>query len=132
MCSDEFFMITADAQELSLESSANYQFCRQLINWNFRESGVLRTRNLMHNKRGERCTESDPSKCGPNPENYMIEDHVEFYIDIEEKFEGKWKPYVAEDIQLRFIMLEPYYVATLKREDPVGAPATYSYKFRVP
>lgn len=62
----------------------------------------------------------------------MIEDHVEFYIDIEEKMEGVWRPFEADDVQLEFIMLEPYYDVSMEREDKEGAPSTYSYKFRVP
>lgn len=40
---------------------------------------------------------------------------------------------MADDIQLQFIMLDPYYSVTLEREDDGRGPvATYSYRFRVP
>lgn len=52
---------------------------------------------------------------------------MEFYLDLEQKTEGVWAPYIASDVQLQFIMLEPYYRVTLDRD--LG---TYSYKFRVP
>lgn len=66
----------------------------------FKESGVLRATNLRHNKKGEACArDSTIAEC-PNPENYKIEDNVEFYIDLEQKTEGQWYPYVADDIQL--------------------------------
>ena len=70
---------------------------------------------------------ADLSSCPSNPENYQLEDHVEFYIDIERKTEGVWAPYIADDVQLQFIMLEPYYQVPLAREGN-----TYYYKFRVP
>ena len=75
--------------------------------------------------------------CGPNPENYKIEDHVEFYISLEQKTEGKWHPYNAEDVQMQFTMLDPYYQVLMEREEQRGSKeydesATYSYKFRVP
>jgi len=111
------FYETIDLDQGTLESSSNYQFCKQLLNWNFQESGVLRATNLRHNKKGEKCTESDLSKCGPNPENYMIEDHVEFYVEIEQKHEGKWVPYVSDEIQMSFTMLDPYYQVFLKRDE---------------
>ena len=48
--------------------------------------------------------------------------------------QGKWHPYVADDIQLQFIMLEPYYSVLLEteKEHTEAGVATYSYKFRVP
>ena len=111
---------------------ANWQFCKQLANWVFQESGVLRASNLRHNKQGEACPREQSLQECPNPENYKIEDHVEFYIDLEQKSEGKWHPFDANDIQLQFIMLEPYYSVILEREPSSDSFATYSYKFRVP
>ena len=90
MCSDQ----------VMTQNEANMKFCKQLASWVFQESGVLRTSNLRHNKKGEAC-ESDQSieEC-PNPENYKIEDHIEFYVDLEQKTDGVWQPYIADDIQL--------------------------------
>lgn len=119
MCSDD--VIAAN--------ESNEQFCKQLASWVFQESGVLRASNLRHNKKGEICPAG--KEC-PNPENYKIEDHVEFYIDLEQKTNGVWQPFFAEDIQLQFIMLEPYYSVMLDREAFSSSVATYSYKFRVP
>ncbi len=88
---------------------------------------------MRHNKQGEECRDKSIEDC-PNPENYKIEDHIEFYIDMEQKTEGKWHPFVAQDIQLQFIMLEPYYSVLLQQDEKQNSPdrATYSYKFRVP
>lgn len=95
----------------------------------------MRASNLRHNKQGESCRDKSIEEC-PNPENYKIEDHIEFYIDLELKSEGIWHPYIADDIQLQFIMLEPYYSVILEREEQTtlnsADKATYSYKFRVP
>ena len=63
-------LLTMDSD--SLESSANFKFCKDLLNWVFQESGVLRASNLRHNKKNERCTESDQSLCSANPENYHV------------------------------------------------------------
>ena len=43
---------------------------------------MLRATNLRHNKKGESCREKSITEC-PNPENYKIEDQVEFYIDLQ-------------------------------------------------
>lgn len=94
----------------------------------------MRTTNLRHNKKGDqRCT---GDKCGANPENYKIEDHVEFYIDVEQKMNGKWYPFVSEELPLQFIMLDPYYQVTLEKEGKGSLNSktaqTYTYKFRTP
>lgn len=105
MCSDQLMTL----------NEANMKFCKQLANWVFQESGVLRATNLRHNKKGEACSRDKSIEECPNPENYKIEDNVEFYIDLEQKTDGEWHPFIAEDIQLQFIMLEPYYSVLLER-----------------
>ncbi len=62
----------------------------------FQESGVLRARNLRHNKKGEKCT----GEICANPENYQLEDNVEFYVELEQKTNGVWAPFIANDVQL--------------------------------
>ena len=114
MCSDEFIL---------LNGSVNQKFCEQLLNWNFQRSGILKTTHLRHNKKGEACKEENLDDCGPNPENYKIEDNVEFYINIEQMTEGKWHPYNAEDVQMQFRMLDPYYQVILKRVEQPGTAA---------
>ena len=97
---------------------------------------MLRASNLRHNKKGEACDRGVSIEECPNPENYKIEDHVEFYIDLEQKTDGLWHPFISDDIQLQFIMLEPYYSVLLDRIDDGSTDsnqgAIYSYKFRVP
>ena len=78
MCSNEFIWI---------EGTGNQRFCEQLLNWNFKQSGVLRSTSLRHNKVGERCMSVE--ECGPNPENYKLEDHIEFWITLEQMTEGQ-------------------------------------------
>ena len=51
--------------------------------------------------------------------------------------EGKWHPYNAEDVQLQFRMLDPYYQVMLERVEQPGTAAyeqksTYTYAFRTP
>mmetsp|Transcript_40170 Transcript_40170/g.38668 ORF Transcript_40170/g.38668 Transcript_40170/m.38668 type:complete len:83 (+) Transcript_40170:730-978(+) len=59
-------------------------------------------------------------------------DEIEFYVDIYEfdHLEGQWKPYVAKDIQLKFVMLDPYYIVYLEQPDKKSP--TYQMKYRVP
>ena len=50
---------------------------------------------------------------------------------------GQWHAYSADDIQLQFRMLDPYYQVLLERVEQPGSPdydqtATYKYGFRTP
>jgi len=80
-----------------------------LANWNFQESGVLKVSNLRHNKKGDTRCVGDTRKCIANPENYKIEDNVEFYIDLSLKMNGKWQPFISRELPMQFIMLDPFY-----------------------
>lgn len=70
---------------------------------------MLRVTNLRHNKKGDSRCVGDTSKCLANPENYKIEDHIELYVDLDLKMNGKWSPFISDEIPLQFIMLDPYY-----------------------
>jgi hypothetical protein len=72
--------------------------------------------NLRHNKKGDTRCVGDTSKCLANPENYKIEDHIEIYMDLDLKMNGKWQPFVSSEVPMQFIMLDPFYQVTLKKE----------------
>ena len=63
---------------------------------------------------------------------YRVKDELEYTVDIYEydhKVES-WKPYLSDDIQLEFVMMNPYYIRQMKMVVP-GKP-TYSVNFRAP
>lgn len=76
MCSDEFLA----------EHEHNVVFCTQLLDWTMQESGVLRSTGLRHSRQGTPFGDS-------NPENYNLEEHVTFEIDLEKKTRGVWEPF---------------------------------------
>eukprot|EP00349_Pseudokeronopsis_sp_Brazil_P006065 CAMPEP_0202965506 /NCGR_PEP_ID=MMETSP1396-20130829/9457_1 /ASSEMBLY_ACC=CAM_ASM_000872 /TAXON_ID= /ORGANISM="Pseudokeronopsis sp., Strain Brazil" /LENGTH=145 /DNA_ID=CAMNT_0049688239 /DNA_START=745 /DNA_END=1182 /DNA_ORIENTATION=+ len=112
-------------EEGTLESSSNYRFCKELTEWTFKQRGVIKVENMRHNKKGEKWQ-------GVNPENYRIKDDIEFYADFYEydMQSQKWMPFVAKDIQLKFVMLDPYYIVYL--EQPDKKQPTYQSHYRVP
>ena len=111
MCGDEMMAL----------NPSNKIFCSELTDWALQQSGVLRSKSLRHYKVGTAPAET-------NPENYNLEEHVVFEIEIEQMTKGQWHPYVADDVQLEFVMLEPYYRVLLKSTEP----GIYSAQFRVP
>lgn len=94
MCSNEAMLANRDpAKDMSLQSSSNYILCTEMVEWNLQERGVLRASNVRHMKQGEQW---DPSM--PNPENYKRMVDIEYLVDIHEKKNGEWVPFVADDV----------------------------------
>jgi len=80
--------------------SGNEDLAVELSRWVFQERGRLRATNLTH---------YNENKI-PNPLQYRVTDKVHFSVAIEE-FDGAsqhWVPYVANDVQLEFVMIDPY------------------------
>ena len=57
------------------------------------ESGVLRTRDIVHRKKGSTLGEQ-------NPAQYFIEDKIEYSVKIDQKVKGQWRPYVTKSLQM--------------------------------
>lgn len=100
MCGNEAILKNRDAD--NIESSSNYKLCTEMVEWNFHERGVLKVENVRHNKVGDKWD-------GNNPENYKRQVDIEYFVDIYQKNNGEWVPFVADDIQFQFTMLDPYY-----------------------
>ena len=120
ICSDKFYYLSMGEDNKSMLESPNALFCKDILNWNFQRTGVLKFTNVKHN-----------NKEGKSLETYRIKDYLEYYIDILEYdyINDNWKNYDADDIQLSFIMMNPYYINQLKKLH--GKP-TYYAKFRAP
>ena len=123
MCSNQAMLDNMDPADGSLESSPNYKFCTELAEWNLQERGVLRVDNVRHNKVGDDWD-------GSNPENYKRQVDIEYFIDIYQKQGSEWVPFVADDLQFQFTMLDPYYQEALI--PVVKGGATYTYKLKTP
>ncbi len=114
ICSDEYFAL----------NSQNVEFCDDISKWTFREKGVLRMSNLRSHKLGE-------EKIG-QPYMYRVQDEIVFMIDIEEYIDGVWRPYIAKDVQLEFVMLDPHLRMFLDPPSSKEAPITYRKVFKSP
>ncbi|CDW86938.1 dolichyl-diphosphooligosaccharide--protein glycosyltransferase 48 kda subunit-like [Stylonychia lemnae] len=123
LCSNNHMLLTV-GKNGSIQSSANYVFCKELYQWTFQQRGVLKLSNLRHNKKDEKWE-------GVNPENYRVLDELEFNVDIHQKLpDGTYVPFVADDIQLEFIKLDPHYRIFLKQEDKTSP--TYHAALKAP
>jgi len=113
------------------DKSGNEQFATDLSKWVFQERGLLRVHSLTHSKLAGGPT---------NPGSYRIKDEIAFSVVIEEydMASDSWKPYVASDVQLSVVMLDPYIRKTLttdghgKFHTSIRLPDVYGvYKFAV-
>jgi len=120
LCSNEFYFLSSVNEQGPL-NSANAIFCNDLIMWNFERSGVLKYKNERHQRKED----------GKNLDIYRIKDELEYMVDIYE-YEFKtdsWKPYLTDDLQIEYTMMDPYYRLQLKML-ALGKP-TYYVSFKV-
>lgn len=147
--SNSFFNFKFPTKDLS----GNRKFCQSISSWNFRESGILRFRNITHHKVDgtppdvilhEKERPDLPISLFPDPEItrnslvYRIKDEIVYSMIVEEYNHGVWRPFSADDMQLEFVMLDPYIRKTMscdssgKFTGAFVAPDSYGiFKFRV-
>ncbi|XP_059612436.1 dolichyl-diphosphooligosaccharide--protein glycosyltransferase 48 kDa subunit [Phlebotomus argentipes] len=118
--SDEAF--TASVQKASggkqSPKSGNQDVALTISKWVFGETGRLRVSTVSHAKDGE----TNP------PASYTILDPVVYTIRIEKINSGAWEPFVANDVQLEFVRIDPFVRTTLKQVKP----GEYQAKFKIP
>jgi len=81
-----------------MKKSGNELFSKQLLQWLFQERGILQAKNVKHHRMGEKEA----------PFTYTIKENIEYSIEIQEWNGKKWVPFLANDVQLEFRMLDPY------------------------
>ena len=121
MCSDKMYYLS-NVNGINIAESSNAKFCMDILNWNFQRSGVLKFENVRNNRKSD----------GKSLSTYRIKDELEYFIDIYE-YEYKtdsWKPYITDDIQIEYVMMNPYYINQLKMV-ALNKP-TYYVQFKAP
>ena len=131
----------------------NEVFCAELSKWVFAERGVLRFSDIRHHTAAgsppdiilhEKDRPDLPHTLYPDPELtrnslvYRIKDDIIYSMKVEEFENGQWRPFSAEDMQMEFVMLDPYVRKTMVADDKgrftarFTAPDDYGiFKFRV-
>jgi len=119
--SNKLFNSPVNVNGKKFDKSGNEQFAADLSKWVFQERGLLRVHSLTHSKLA-----GGPS----NPQSYRIKDEIKFAVIIEEfdQSTDSWKPYVANDVQLSLVMLDPYIRKTLTHD----ANGKYHTSLRLP
>jgi len=116
--SDRFFVAHVHRQDGKKLQSGNEQFTTNLVAWAFHERGLVRYTNVQHHRVGETIA----------PAIYTIKDHVVFSTQLEEWNGRRWTPYLTDDVQFEFIMLDPH-VRRIMRHNDKGV---YTVEFQLP
>jgi len=121
--SDQFFKMSpqkysADGSSKKYDKSGNENFCKQMTLWAFKEKGHIRYKNVQHHRVGE----TEP------PEIYTIKENIEYSIQLEEWNGRHWVPYIANDVQLEFVRIDPHIRTTLKPDNK----GRYAVQFMLP
>lgn len=114
------------------KTAYNAEFADAVVKWAFKESGVIKNTFVLHEP-ADNNTIPYTSFTSGFP-LYKINQNVKYTIGFQEWTGEKWVPYVADDIQVEFVMLNPYYRLTLGEpvsETPEGG-AIYSVTLKLP
>lgn len=98
--------------------SGNQDVAITISKWVFGETGRLRVVSVAHARDGEK----EP------PASYTILEPVVYTIRLERSNNGAWEPFVANDVQLEFVRIDPFVRTTLKHVKP----GEYQAKFKIP
>eukprot|EP00274_Cyanoptyche_gloeocystis_P003891 CAMPEP_0196660734 /NCGR_PEP_ID=MMETSP1086-20130531/41097_1 /TAXON_ID=77921 /ORGANISM="Cyanoptyche gloeocystis , Strain SAG4.97" /LENGTH=443 /DNA_ID=CAMNT_0041995305 /DNA_START=50 /DNA_END=1381 /DNA_ORIENTATION=- len=110
--------LNADASTTTFSKSGNAQFVTAVTKWTLHERGLLRAQNVRYGIVGGE----------EFPRAFRVKDELYYKVQIDEFKDGKWAPFAADDVQLEFIMIDPYQRVTL-RHDGKG---TFFTTFPVP
>ncbi|KAF9973264.1 hypothetical protein BGZ73_003490 [Actinomortierella ambigua] len=128
MLSDRFFNAqltpSGAGSEKATIKNGNRAFMEELTKWTFQEKGVIEVRNVHHTKVGE----------DDAPAHYRIKENMTYTIEMSEYHDDEWYPFVADDVQLELIMLDPYIRKTLERAevDEASTLGVYSTTVQLP
>lgn len=110
------------------EISDNREVAADVSKWAFQEKGVIKVYDSNHwpfNETEEWSTTSSHAL-------YHINQHVGYSIGVSEWNGEKWVPFITNDLQLEFVMLDPYYRLTFGEPHSNDETAVYVVQFKVP
>ncbi|CDO54515.1 similar to Saccharomyces cerevisiae YEL002C WBP1 Beta subunit of the oligosaccharyl transferase (OST) glycoprotein complex [Geotrichum candidum] len=117
--SDEFFGLNPENRKAAAE----------LSKWTFQEKNVLKLEYSQHEAVNETAEWSTTSGHAL----YHVKENVKYTAALSEWDGERWTPYVADDIQLEFVMLDPYYRLTFGAPvEQTATAAVYVTEFKVP
>ncbi|BFZ61557.1 oligosaccharyl transferase glycoprotein complex, beta subunit [Saitoella coloradoensis] len=103
----------------------NAKFVRDLSGWVFAERGVVKVVRVRHHLMNE-------TAHATNPSTYRVKNDITYAIELSEWSVDHWQPYIAEDVQLEVIMLDPYIRTKLPLLLTTPTTSVYEKSFMLP
>lgn len=110
---------------------ANKKLATELLSWLAKEKSLLRYTDVQHKKLVADIAPLDTTDIAMKTnvkDGYTIMDDIEYSIKIEIYEDNNWKPYVADDVQLEFVRIDPFVRLTMTGHSN----GTYVARFKVP
>jgi oligosaccharyltransferase complex subunit beta len=112
--STEFF-----SDELfNLQEYGNKEAAIDLIAWTFQKSGVIRARDMFYHGEGAAGKET----------LFNVGEKIYYQVEVEIQDGYQWVPYSTNDLQVEFVMLDPWVRVGLQQQNSTS---TYSASFYV-
>lgn len=110
----------------------NGEFIEEVTKWVFQEKGVIRATFVDHHPADKNAPIHTSYTSGFSL--YKINQNVTYKIGFQEWDGEEWVPFIANDIQLEFVMLDPYYRITLDESASSTSQfgAIYTTSFKIP
>lgn len=121
-----FLWMGSDAEFIKKSPVAEH-----LSSWVLQEKNILRIDSVTHYK----ISDTSATEIEINPEVYKVGDTARYEITVQEWVDNnKWRGYDANDLQLEFVMLDPYYRLNLVKDTAKSSPeySVYYTEFKVP
>ncbi|MCJ1439177.1 oligosaccharyl transferase glycoprotein complex, beta subunit [Xylographa pallens] len=119
--------------------TANREFARQLSEWTFMETGVLKVGRVEHHLSSieqEKSGNNSVTKLGYlNPKIYRVKNDVTFTVELSEYTQTHWSPPTipaSDALQLEFTMLSPFHRLALLPVQFTPNSTLYSTTFTLP
>ncbi|PVH93356.1 Dolichyl-diphosphooligosaccharide-protein glycosyltransferase 48kDa subunit [Periconia macrospinosa] len=136
MLQNEWFLADAKLNGKAVKT-ANREFAKQITEWTFKETGVLKVGKLLHYQNEGQNKKLNTSTAIPenNPTIYRIKEDVAFQVEISEYKSDHLVPFFPasdDTIQLEFSMLSPFHRLNLS---PIGQTANstiFGVSFKTP
>lgn len=114
------------------ESIYNAEFAEEVTKWVFQEKSVIKS-SFVHHEPADNNTQSFSSYTS-GFSLYKVNQEVRYTIGFQQWVGEEWVPFVTDDIQVEFVMLDPYYRLTLGEPIEVDSElgAIYSITFKIP
>ncbi|KAA8902588.1 Dolichyl-diphosphooligosaccharide--protein glycosyltransferase subunit WBP1 [Sphaerosporella brunnea] len=128
MFSNEFFDMEVQAPNGQATKTANQEFAKEITQWAFQESGVVKVIAVRHYL-------SNQTDAPINPNVYRVKNDITYEIELSEWATDKWIPFTVppnDSLQLEYTMLDPYYRLPLLPSTITEDSTVYSTSFKAP